>query len=241
MQPLLVLWDVDNTLISAGGAGLRLYQAALRDMYGLELPRQGPRRFAGRTDTAIALELLGLAGVPDPDGQLERFQAFLVSRAGTMADDLRERGRALPGAADTIAVLAAGLNGQPVVQSLLTGNLPEFAQIKVSTLNLAEHLDLTIGAYGNISADRADLVEVARARAAARHGSYFGGRLTVLVGDTPDDVDAALRNGASIVAVASGDFSAADLSAAGAHTVLPDLADTAAAVKAILGAPAAGQ
>lgn len=240
MQPLLVLWDVDNTLISAGGAGLRLYQAALRDMYGLELPPRAPRRFAGRTDTAIALELLGLAGVPDPDGQLGRFQAFLASRAGTIVDDLRERGRALPGAADTIAALAAGLNGQPVVQSLLTGNLPEFAQIKLSTLNLAEHLDLTIGAYGNISADRADLVEVARARAAARHGGYFGGRLTVLVGDTPDDVDAALRNGASIVAVASGDFTAADLWAAGAHAVLPDLADTAASVQAILSAPAAG-
>jgi phosphoglycolate phosphatase len=235
-----VLWDVDNTLISAGGAGLRLYEAAFRDMYGLELPRRAPRRFAGRTDTAIALELLGLAGVPDPDGQLERFQAFLASRAGTMADDLREQGRALPGAAETIAALAAGLNGQPVLQSLLTGNLPEFAQIKLSTLNLAEHLDLTIGAYGNISADRADLVEVARARAVARHGGDFGGRLTVLVGDTPDDVDAALRNGASIVAVASGDYSAADLSAAGAHAVLPDLADTAASVTAILGAPAAG-
>lgn len=236
-----MLWDVDNTLISAGGAGLRMYQGALRDMYGLELPRQGPRRFAGRTDTAIALELLDLAGVPDPAGQLKRFQAFLASRAETMADDLRERGRVLPGAAETIAALAAGLNGQPVVQSLLTGNLPEFAQIKLSTLNLTEHLDLTIGAYGDISADRAALVDVARARAAHKHGNAFGGRLTVLVGDTPDDVDAALRNGASVVAVASGDFTTADLAAAGAHAVLPDLADTAAAVKAIMYAPASGQ
>lgn len=234
-----MLWDVDYTLISAGGAGLRLYQAALRDMYGLELPRS-PMRFAGRTDSAIALEVLALAGVPDPAGQLKRFQTLMGSRAATMADDVRERGRVLPGAAETIAALATGLNGQPVVQSLLTGNLPEFARIKLSTLNLTEHLDFTIGAYGDISADRADLVEVARTRATARHGGDFGGRLTVMVGDTPDDVDAALRNGASAVGVASGDFSAAELAAAGAHAVLPDLADTETAVHAILSAPTAG-
>jgi phosphoglycolate phosphatase len=234
-----VLWDVDNTLISARGAGLRLYQAALRDMYGLELPRL-PQTFAGRTDTAIALEVLDLAGVPEPAGQVKRFQAFLASRAGAIADDIREHGRVLPGAAETVAALAAGLNGQPVVQSLLTGNLPELARIKLGALNLTGHLDLTIGAYGDISADRADLVEVARARATARHGGDFSGRRTVLVGDTPDDVDAALRNGASVVAVASGEYSPADLVAAGAHTVLPSLADIASSVQAIRCAPAAG-
>jgi phosphoglycolate phosphatase len=239
VQPLLVLWDVDNTLISARGAGLRLYQVALLDMYGLELPRL-PQSFAGRTDTAIALEVLDLAGVPDPAGQLKRFQAFLASRAATMADEVRERGRVLPGAAETVAALAAGLNGQPVVQSLLTGNLPELARMKLGALNMTEHLDFSIGAYGDISADRADLVGVARARAAQRHGTEFGGRLTVLVGDTPDDVDAALRNGASVVAVASGEFTVAELTAAGAHVVLPTLADTATAVQAIRHAPAAG-
>jgi len=235
-----VLWDVDYTLISAGGVGLRMYKAALRDMYGLELPRL-PQSFAGRTDSAIALEVLDLVGVPDPVGQLPRFQAFLGSRAAAMADDVREHGSVLSGAAVAVAALAAGLNGRPVVQSLLTGNLPDLARMKLSALNLTEHLDLAIGAYGDISADRADLVEVARARATARYGGDFGGRLTVLVGDTPDDVDAALRNGASAVAVASGSFSVAELAAAGAHVVLPNLANTAAAVHAILGAPAAGR
>jgi phosphoglycolate phosphatase len=216
-----------------------MYRAALWDMYGVELPRL-PQSFAGRTDSAIALEVLDIVGVQDPAGQLQRFQAYLGSRAAAMADDVRERGRVLPGAAEAIAALAAGLNGQPVLQSMLTGNLPELARMKLGALGLTEHLDLAIGAYGDISADRADLVEVARTRAAARHGGDFGGRLTVMVGDTPDDVDAALRNGASAVAVASGDFSAAELTAAGAHAVLPDLADTAAAVHAILGAPTAG-
>ena len=138
---------------------------------------------------------------------------------------------------DILAALAMGTHGQPVIQSLLTGNLPELARVKLGALQLTEHLDLTIGAYGDISAVRADLVQVAQAKATARHGGDFGGRYTVLVGDTPSDVEAALANDASVVAVASGSFSAAELEQAGAHVVLPDLANTPIALAAILGAP----
>ncbi|MGA9313761.1 MAG: HAD hydrolase-like protein, partial [Solirubrobacteraceae bacterium] len=80
---------------------------------------------------------------------------------------------------------------------------------------------------------RADLVDVARRNAAARHGHDFGGRATVLVGDTPSDVEAALATGASAVGVASGSFDVTELTQAGAHVVLPDLADTDAVVAAI--------
>jgi phosphoglycolate phosphatase len=233
-----VLWDVDFTLIDANGAGRRLYQTALRDMYGLDLPR-ATVPFGGRTDSAIALDVLALAGVPDPGGQLQRFQDYMSRLAADLYEDVRQNGRVLPGAAEIVATLAAGPHGQPVLQSLLTGNLPELARVKLSALQLTEHLDLSIGAYGDISAVRADLVRVAQAKAAARHGGDFYGRVTVLVGDTPDDVEAALANGASVVAVASGSFTAAELAAAGAHAVLPDLASTPAVLTAILGAPTA--
>ena len=233
-----MLWDVDFTLIDATGAGQRLYERALLDVYGLELPRTG-QSFGGRTDSAIALEILALAGVPDPVGQLQRFQDYMSGLAHDLWDDVRRNGRTLPGVPDILAALAMGTHGQPVVQSLLTGNLPELARVKLSALQLTEHLDLTIGAYGDISTVRADLVQVAQAKAAARHGGDFGGRHTVLVGDTPADVEAALANGASVVAVASGSFSADELAEAGAHAVLPDLANTPVALEAILGAPRA--
>ena len=57
----------------------------------------------------------------------------------------------------------------------------------------------------------------------------------MLIGDTPLDVAAALATGARAVGVATGHFSTADLAAAGAHAVLPDLTGTAAVVSAILG------
>jgi phosphoglycolate phosphatase len=228
-----VLWDVDYTLVKADGVGIRLYRQALADMYGLELSPL-TRSFGGRTDTAIALEVLRLAGVPDPAGQVRPFQAFLRARSGELAAEMREHGVVLPGAAEALAALAVAQGRGEVVQSLLTGNLPELAEVKLATLGLTEHLDLKIGAYGDVSAVRADLVDVARRNAAALHGHDFGGRATVLVGDTPSDVEAALATGASAVGVASGSYDVGELEQAGAHVVFPSLADTDAVVSAIM-------
>jgi hypothetical protein len=53
-------------------------------------------------------------------------------------------------------------------------------------------------------------------------GSSRAPDTTVLIGDTPANVAAARDGQARIIAVASGDFSADDLAAAGASTVLAD-------------------
>ena len=128
-------------------------------------------------------------------------------------------------------------------QSVLTGNIRPMAEAKLAALGLDDQLDLRIGAYGDDHEVRAELVGVARRRAAAAHGrspADFAGRATVLVGDTPLDIEAALASGARAVGVATGPFPAADLRAAGAHAVLPDLADTALVVRAILSLCLAG-
>jgi phosphoglycolate phosphatase-like HAD superfamily hydrolase len=120
-----------------------------------------------------------------------------------------------------------------VAQTLLTGNIRLFAETKMRVFGLADHLELDIGAYGWADPVRANLVAIARAGARQRYGRDFTGRDTVLVGDTPRDVEAALATGASIVAVATGQFTVDDLRRAGAHTVLPDLTDTSAVLSAI--------
>jgi len=57
----------------------------------------------------------------------------------------------------------------------------------------------------------------------------------VLVGDTPLDVAAALATGARAIGVATGQFPASELEAAGASAVLTDLTGTAEVVTAVLG------
>jgi phosphoglycolate phosphatase len=106
--------------------------------------------------------------------------------------------------------------------------------VKLTALGLTAHLDLDIGGYGDVSRIRADLVPVARRNAAARYGGDFAGRATVLVGDTPSDIEAAVAHEARSVGVASGQFSELQLAEAGADEVLPDLADTDKAVNAII-------
>jgi phosphoglycolate phosphatase len=228
-----VLWDVDYTLADTDGVGRRLYQIALDELYGLEMPRL-IQSMAGRTDSAIALEVLTAAGVDAPASQVHRFQDVLAARAPELERLVRERGKALPGAADVLAALAGPAYAGRVVQSLLTGNIPALAQVKLGGLGLTLHLDLSVGAYGDESELRADLVPVARRNATKRYGADFAGRATVVVGDTPNDVQAAAVNGARSVAVATGSFTIEQLANAGADVVLADLTDTARVISAIL-------
>ncbi|MGE5136236.1 MAG: HAD family hydrolase [Gemmatimonadota bacterium] len=234
MNGVLVLWDIDHTLIHGGGAGRRLYPAVFRELFGRELPEAAA--MAGRTDRAIIAETLAMAGVAEPARHVDAFLAGLAGQAPELLARLvTEGGRALPGA---LAALAAVAGPPPAaVQSVLTGNVPAIAEAKLTAFGLAAYLDLAIGAYGDHHESRAELVHLARRRAAAAYGRDFQGQGTVLIGDTPLDVAAALATGARAVGVATGSATAAELAAAGAHAVLPDLTDTAAVLAALLGTP----
>jgi phosphoglycolate phosphatase len=223
---LLVLWDVDYTLVSADGLGTHLYEVVFREMFGRELTVVAPK--AGRTDRAIAGETLALAGVSRAE-----VDPFLTALAGACADGavpgLSWVVRPLAGAADAIAALACS----GIRQSVLTGNIRPLAELKLHRARLGDHLDLDVGAYGDVHEVRAELVAVARQAASRAYGADFSGSSTVLVGDTPLDVEAALATGARVVAVATGSYPAADLTAAGAEVVLPDLTDTARVLAAV--------
>ena len=229
MGDLLVLWDVDYTLLSAVGLGNRLYGEVFKDMFGRDLAAVAPK--AGRTDRAILLDTLALAGVAEPRAQVDDFLATLGRQVAALDGSVQAEVHALPGAAAAIAALAAA----GARQSVLTGNIRPLAAVKLAAAGLGEHLDLDVGAYGDAHEVRAELVPVARQAARAAYGTDFSGLSTVLIGDTPLDVAAALATGARAVGVATGSFGAADLVTAGAHAVLPDLTDASLVLAAVTG------
>ncbi len=234
---LLVLWDVDHTLLAAGrGLSGELYELVFAGLFGRKLAQVAP--MAGRTDRAIIAETLTMAGIADPDRHVAAFIAGMTRQAPAFAERVRRHGHVLPGAAEVLSFLGspAALDGTGRVhQSVLTGNIRPLADAKLSALGLSDLLDLDIGAFGDMHSSRWELVHVARRQAAAKFGTTFDGEATVLVGDTPLDVAAALATGARAVGVATGSYPEADLAAAGAHVVLPDLTSTARVLAAVTG------
>ncbi|MDG6108899.1 haloacid dehalogenase-like hydrolase [Dactylosporangium aurantiacum] len=224
MDEVLVLWDVDHTLVDVDGLGREAYELAFLRRFGRPVAHRPP--MAGRTDRAIAHDVLRLNGAPAGEEDLEALRVAAETAFEELAHLLPVRGRALPGALDALRTMAG-------VQSVLTGNLRRIAEVKLGPFGLIDHLDLDAGAYGWSHAVRANLVGIARSAARRRYERDFDGRRTVLVGDTPLDVEAALLTGAGVVAVATGRYGADELRAAGAHAVLHDLSDTAGVGAAI--------
>jgi phosphoglycolate phosphatase len=177
---LLVLWDVDGTLVHTAGHGGFAFEEAFRTVVGRDPVRVD---YAGRTDHQIALAML--------DGKREHLPRVLEELAGALEarkEAMRDEGHAYPGVAE---VLEALHGRDDVVQSLLTGNIESNAALKVSAFGLERWLDFEVGAYGSDPHERrSDLVAVARERAATKYGESTG---AVLVGDTPLDVQAATR------------------------------------------------
>jgi phosphoglycolate phosphatase-like HAD superfamily hydrolase len=217
---LLVLWDIDGTLVDSAGHGKHAFEEAFEAVVGRP---PGPVEFAGRTDHQIALAMLDHEREALPR-LLEQLATALEARKHAM----RREGHAYPGVPETLAALH-GRDG--VVQSLLTGNIEANAALKVGAFGLERWLDFDVGAYGSDPhEERYELVAVARERVTAKYGEPTR---AVLVGDTPHDVRAAHEAGARAVAVATG-FSDVDaLRASRPDALLADLRDTAAAVEAI--------
>jgi phosphoglycolate phosphatase len=217
---LLVLWDIDGTLVYTAGHGRYAFQEAFESVVG-RTPE--PVEFAGRTDHQIALTMLG--------GERDHLPRVLEELAGALAarkEAMRAEGYAYPGVAEVLEELHAR---DDVVQSLLTGNIEANAAVKVGAFGLERWLDFEVGAYGSDPhEERSELVAVARERASGKYGEPTG---AVLVGDTPLDVLAAQRAGARSVAVATGFADREALRASGPDAFLDDLTDTAAAVAAI--------
>lgn len=224
----LILWDIDHTLIETRGIGSRLARAAFHEITGVR-----PERMAdaiGKTEPVILAETLRSHGIEPTEEHQRRYAQALPEQHRRHTDQLRQVGHALPGATEALAALR---QIPDTIQTVLTGNYRGAAAVKLAVFDLDSALELDIGAYADDATDRAALVPVAQRRATDKYSHRFTQANTVIVGDTTYDVAAAHRGGAAIIAVASGRDTADDLRAAGAATVLADLADTATVLCAI--------
>ena len=225
---ILVLWDIDHTLIETRGVGRAMYERAFPAVTGKPLRQLA--EVAGRTELVIMHDTLQLHDVEPTEQIMRRLAAALIQGHEDARAELATTGRVLPGAQETLAALATDPR---IHQAVLSGNLRDVSRIKLEVFGLDPYLDLASSAYGDDHTERPELVPIAQQRATERMAATFDNQHTVLIGDTPKDVEAALTAGVQVIAVASGKNNEAELTQAGAPVTVFDLTRTATVVRLV--------
>ncbi|MEC3953627.1 HAD hydrolase-like protein [Nocardia sp. CDC153] len=215
---ILVLWDVDHTLIETRGVGRAAFAIAFEQVTGRAL--EAMPHITGRTEPDIYAATTALHEISYPP-PFPVFAGALAAAYVKLQERLREQGRVMPGAEQALNHLATATG---IRQSVLTGNTRRVTRTKLETFDLTKYLDLETAAYGDDDGYRPALVAIAQARAANR-GGMFDQQNTVLIGDSVGDIETAREGGAHIIAIAAGGTDAADLAVA--DIVLADLTDPA--------------
>lgn len=213
-KPVVVLFDVDETLVHTGGAGARSWKAAFNELYGIPADI-GAHTSAGETDPQVARETFrGVLSRDPSDDELDRLYAHYLLY---LADDIGSGDyRVLPGAEETLRRLGKG----SVMLGLVSGAMEGAARTKLVPANLNRFF--LFGAYGSDSPDRAELTGLAIAKASRLHSDLSAADVFV-VGDTPRDVEATHAAGAVAIGVATGHYTLDELTTAGADHVLGSL------------------
>jgi phosphoglycolate phosphatase len=228
----IVLFDIDGTILSMGGAAREAFGQALSEASGRAVDPRG-LSFAGKTDLQIAREILTLNGIegaalpPMIDETMRLYVKYF-------ARDLpRSSGaRLLPGMPALIDALRAR---EGVRVALLTGNVREGARLKLGYFGLADRFEYELSCFGDDHADRYQLPALALKRARASVGDAVRGDQLTIVGDSEHDVLCGRSIGARAVAVATGWTPGALLQSLRPDHFLADFSDPDAAIRAILG------
>ena len=216
MAHRILLFDIDGTLVSTGGAGAVAWRRAFEELYGI------PADIGKFTD----------AGMTDPDVGAQTFEAVLhrTPTALELAELVQRRlehlpeavaestgYKVLPGVPERLRQLSR--DGH--LLGLITGNGDGAAHIKLARGDLNRWF--SFGAYASAGLDRAGIVRQAVQRGEAMLGSDVPNEHIFVVGDTPLDISAAHAVDCTAIGVATGHYDAAALSEAGADHVLETL------------------
>jgi phosphoglycolate phosphatase len=225
-----VLFDIDGTLISTGGAGKIAFAHTFRELFGIAEISSNVG-FAGRSDRAIAFELMEVHGIEPSVENWQRFtQAFLPRLEQVLP---QSEGQILPGVVELLDQLATI---EHVSLGLLTGNIARGAKAKLSHYRLFDRF--CFGGYGDDCTDRCDIA-VAALNAAKLYLNGRIGNQVIVIGDTLADITCARAIDAFAVAVATGGATFEDLRRAEPDLLVRDLTDSRELLRQINAAVAA--
>ncbi|MBF0409777.1 MAG: HAD hydrolase-like protein [Candidatus Riflebacteria bacterium] len=215
----LVLFDIDGTLLSAGGAGYFALERAIVEILGASSGLLGIS-LDGNTDRNALLQISARDSTPFPDNSL--IEKFKSHYSEILLRELSGKGDLKPGVVELLDELIV----QPdTVIALVTGNFREGAEIKLARFNIQHYFKF--GAFGCEHHERSELIKLAVQRAEKFYPDLnFSRERIVMIGDTINDIKACTPSRIRSIATATGSYSLSQLADAGADLAVEDLSDT---------------
>ncbi len=216
---VIVLFDMDWTLVDIGPAHSIGTRAAFEEVYGRWEPNIGSREATGRSMSQIFAMRGRAMGLPDDVIQAGMDRALAVKGERTAAALEGTSGWELPGAAELVRALVD--RGYAV--GMITGTEGPTARALLRNSVLGQMIDLA--ASGDEEPVRADMLRLAVRRMIAQRNWEDQPPAVIVLGDSPRDAEAARELGARAVLVGTGFYSVEELEQADADAVLPSFAD----------------
>ncbi len=230
----LVLFDIDQTLISLNGGNLPQRQAldlAFEQVHGIPIAFQDVT-FTGGMDLPLIVEVYRKWGLSDDGHNLPDLSDFKTAYFDHLTNLLEvwEEGVICAGVPDLLHALTSD---HRVQLGLETGNFQEAAFIKLRRYGLDAFFE--DGGFGGEYSERSQVVASAIANCQERSGRSYDPEEVFLIGDSVSDVTAGNATGILTIAVGTGFYPLEDLAKLNPRYVLPDLSDTAEVLALLLG------
>ena len=228
----LILFDVDQTLVSLSGSSAKALNSAFEEVHGIPDVFRG-MTFAGGLDLPLMKEmyrkwqLITQESEDMPD--LSDVKSTYFDHLANVLDSWTS-GHICPG----VSTLISSLASEPSVQlGLQTGNFRESAFIKLRKFGLNSYFE--DGGFGGEHLDRTAVVASAITACQESSGRTYSNNQVFVVGDTPSDIKAGHANHVRTLAVATGHYSADELGEHHPTYLLRDLSDNLGVIELLLG------
>ena len=208
-----VLFDIDGTLISTGGASDRAWKRAFKELQGVDVDVPAVTG-KGVPDPQVGRVVFEQALGRDPTS--EEAEALMRRRLDFLPEEVENSSGFV--VKDGVTEILDRLMDEGIMLGLTTGNVEEAAHIKLARANLNRYF--SFGGYGSDSPDRTELTKKALERAELVSGETLDLGRCFSCGDTPRDVEAGHGAGIRVVGVATGEFMVDELLEAGADAAI---------------------
>lgn len=218
---MVVLFDIDKTLLIGSHCHFYSFKQAFKDLYGENITLDIPN-LQGMTDKQIIYQVAKKNSI-----KINNFQTIIDRIVEHYKENAkREKIKPLRGTREVLNIL----DDMKIPKGIVTGNIKDIAWIKLKRAKFSDYFGF--GAFGDEGCQRSTLLRLALKRAEKIHNK-INPKESIIVGDTPRDIQAGKKVGTITVGVATGDFTIEELKKAGADHVLKSLEEKEKFIKII--------